>query len=260
MHSGGSAISGTMSTLGLGTPGSEVIHGDLQFDRAEFAGGHSGPACSTCKRPAENEYHHLNGRVFCTSCRAKIEQSIEKLRQSGSLARAALFGLGAAVLGALIYYGITAATGYQFGLVAVVVGFLVGKAVRKGSGAIGGRKYQVLAILLTYFSISSTFVPPLTKGYYEAAAKQEKIEAEKLSQAAPGTPAPPSKVRHIGAVPFYAFMFVLALAAPILGGFRNILGIIIMGIGIWEAWKFNRRVEVKFTGPFAVAPQPAPGA
>lgn len=251
-----------MSTLGLSNPGSEseVSNGDLQFDRAEFAGGHTGPACSTCKRPAENEYHHLNGRVFCTSCRAKIERSIEKLRQSGSLGRAALFGLGAAILGALVYYGVAAATGYEFGLIAIAVGFLVGKAVRKGSGSIGGRKYQVLAIVLTYFSISSAYVPPLTKAYYAAAAKHEKIEAEKFAQAPPGAPAPRPPV-HIGVVPFYAFMFVLALAAPVLGGFRNILGIIIMGIGIWEAWKFNRRVDVKFTGPFAVtAAQPSPGA
>ena len=156
-----------MSPLGPANSGSDPNPtATLQFERAEFSGGHSGPACSTCKRPADNEYHHLNGRVFCTSCRAKIEQSIEKLRQSGSLARAALFGLGAAIVGALIFYGVSAATGYQFGLIAVVVGVLVGKAVRKGSGSIGGRKYQALAMVLTYFSIASTYVPPLTKAFY----------------------------------------------------------------------------------------------
>jgi hypothetical protein len=233
----------------------------LQFERAEFSGGHTGPACSTCKRPAENEYHHLNGRVFCTSCRAKIEQSIDKLRQSGSLARAALFGLGAAVAGALIFYAVTAATGYEFGLIAVVVGLMVGKAVRKGSGSMGGRKYQALAMVLTYFSIASTYVPPMTKAFYAQAQKQEAAETQAFAQAAPGTPAARSKVVHIGVVPFYGFMFLLALAAPVLGGFRNILGTIILGIGLWEAWKFNRRVDVKFTGPFTVtAAQPEPGA
>jgi hypothetical protein len=232
----------------------------LQFERAEFSGGHSGPACSTCKRPADNEYHHLNGRVFCTSCRAKIEQSIEKLRRSGSLARAALFGLGAAIVGALIYYGVSAATGYEFGLIAVVVGVLVGKAVRKGSGSIGGRKYQALAMVLTYFSIASTYVPPLTKAFYARAEKQQAAETQAFAQAPSGTPAPRPKV-HIGVVPFYGFMFLLALAAPVLGGFRNILGIVILGIGLWEAWKFNRQAVVKFTGPFAVAAaQPTPSA
>lgn len=167
-----------------------------------------------------------------------------------------MYGLGAAILGALIYYGVSATTGYEFGLIAVVVGLLVGKAVRKGSGSVGGPKYQALAIVLTYFSIASTYVPPLTKEFYAASEKQQKIEADAVAQAPPGAPAPRPKV-HLGVVPFYAFMFVLALAAPVLGGFRNILGIIIMGIALWEAWKFNRRAVVKFTGPFSVA---TPGA
>jgi hypothetical protein len=250
-----------MSSSGPANPGSDPNpSANLQFERAEFSGGHSGPACSTCKRPADNEYHHLNGRVFCTSCRAKIEQSIEKMRRSGSMARAALFGLGAAIVGALIYYGVSAATGYEFGLIAVVVGLLVGKAVRKGSGSMGGRKYQALAMVLTYFSIASTYVPPLTKAFYDRAEKQQAAETQAFAQAPAGTPAPRPKV-HIGVVPFYGFMFLLALAAPILGGFRNILGIVILGIGLWEAWKFNRQVVVKFTGPFAVtAAQPTPTA
>jgi hypothetical protein len=202
----------------------------------------------------------LNGRVFCTACRAKVEQAIDRVRQSGSLSRAALYGLGAAILGSLIYYAVSAATGYEFGLIAVVVGLMVGKAVRKGSGSLGGKKYQALAMLLTYFSISSTYVPPLTKAFYAAAAKHEKIEASAPAQSPVGTDTPRRKVQ-LAVVPFYGVMFMLALAAPVLGGFRNILGTIIMGIGLWEAWKFNRRVDVKFTGPFAVAAaQPLPGA
>ncbi len=39
--------------------------------------------------------------------------------------------------------------------------------------------------------------------------------------------------------------------APVMGGFQNVLGIIIIGIALWQAWKMNRRVEVTFTGPFA---------
>ena len=249
-----------MSPLGPSNSGSDPDSSDLQFERAEFAGGHSGPTCSTCKRPADNEYHHLNGRVFCTSCRAKIEQSIDKLRRSGSLARAALFGLGAAIVGALIFYGVTAATGYEFGLIAVVVGLLVGKAVRKGSGSMGGPKYQALAMVLTYFSIASTYVPPLTKAYYAQEQQHQTAETQASAQAPSRTPAPRPRV-HLGVVPFYTIMFALALAAPVLGGFRNIIGTVILGIGLWEAWKFNRRVVVKFTGPFAVAAaQPSPTA
>src|SRR5712692_6077319 len=209
-----------MSTLGLGSPESDPNRdpGKLQFDRAEYSGGNSSPSCCVCKLPVVAEYHQLNGRVFCAACRAKVEHSIEKLGQSGSLARAALFGLGAAILGALIYYGVSAATGYEFGLIAVVVGLLVGKAVRKGSGSIGGPRYQALAMVLTYFSIASTYVPPLTKAFYAEAAKHEKIETAMPAQSPTVTETPRRKV-HLGVVPFYAFMFVLALAAPVLGSF-----------------------------------------
>jgi hypothetical protein len=253
---------GYMSTLGPTNPEPDADRkdGELQFERAEYSGGHSGPSCCTCKRPAESEYHQLNGRVFCTACRSQIEHSIEKLHKSGSLLRAGLFGLGAAVVGSLIYYAVSAATGYEFGLIAVVVGLLVGKAVRKGSGSVGGPRYQALAILLTYFSIASSYVPTITKGVYALSEKREKAEAQAFAQAPPGTPPPPQRV-HMRVVPFYSLMFGLALAAPVLGGFRNIIGLVIIGFALWEAWKFNRRVQVKFTGPFAVAgAQPSPGS
>ncbi len=44
------------------------------------------------------------------------------------------------------------------------------------------------------------------------------------------------------------FIFGLALASPFLGGAQNIMGIIIIGIALYEAWKINRRAPV--SGPF----------
>ena len=43
------------------------------------------------------------------------------------------------------------------------------------------------------------------------------------------------------------------MVAPFLGGFENIIGIIIIGIGLYEAWKLNRRVELTISGPHALA-------
>ena len=53
-----------------------------------------------------------------------------------------------------------------------------------------------------------------------------------------------------------ALFAVLILALPFLGGFANILGLVIIGIGVYEAWKINRRVPLVIAGPF---PAPAPG-
>jgi hypothetical protein len=194
---------------------------DLQFERAEYAGGNAGPACCTCKQPATPQYHQFNGRVFCTNCRRQIEQSLQQFHQSGSMAQASLFGLGAAVLGSVIFYAVTALTGYELGLIGVLVGYLVGKAVRKGSGSVGGLQYQALAVALTYTSITSTYVLGILRSVHT-----------------------PSDLPYLK-------LFAFALVAPVLGGFQNILGIIIIGIALWQAWKMNRRVDVKFTGPFA---------
>ena len=48
----------------------------------------------------------------------------------------------------------------------------------------------------------------------------------------------------------------LAFAAPFLGGTSNIMGILIIGIGLYEAWKINRRVPL--SGPFRFGPATPP--
>ena len=52
-------------------------------------------------------------------------------------------------------------TGYEIGLIAIQVGFLVGGAVRAGSEGRGGRGYQVLAVLLIYISICANYMPDI---------------------------------------------------------------------------------------------------
>ena len=56
-----------------------------------------------------------------------------------------------------------------------------------------------------------------------------------------------------------AFLFgigvlvLIVCAAPFLAGIQNVIGIIIIGIGMYEAWKLNRRVPLVITGPHALA-------
>ena len=48
----------------------------------------------------------------------------------------------------------------------------------------------------------------------------------------------------------------IVLAIPFLAGLENIMGIIIIGIGLYEAWKLNRREALTITGPHAIARTP----
>jgi hypothetical protein len=44
---------------------------------------------------------------------------------------------------------------------------------------------------------------------------------------------------------------------PFLAGAQNIMGIVIIGIGLYEAWKINKRRIVSVTGPHAIGTQVA---
>jgi hypothetical protein len=154
----------------------------------------------------------------------------------------------------------------------------VGKAVRAGSGDRGGRKYQLLAALLTYASIVSTYVPMAfqeMRQHKESASATAKAPAEnavKPAEAAPASassattgddvdqtfmPDAPPIVRAV--VALVAFTAIV-LAAPILAGFSNIIGLLIIGFGVWEAWRLNKRLVVEVTGPHMIAALALPTA
>jgi hypothetical protein len=54
----------------------------------------------------------------------------------------------------------------------------------------------------------------------------------------------------------YVLVFGIAFASPFLGGADNLMGLVIIGIALYEAWKLNRGVAV--SGPFRVGAVAAP--
>ena len=99
--------------------------------------------------------------VLCERCKMDLELAATQGTRAGRFLRAAVYGVGAGAVGSGIWYAVRAATGYEVGLIAVAVGFMVGAAVRKGSNGRGGWRYQALAMFLTYASIVSTYVPDI---------------------------------------------------------------------------------------------------
>jgi hypothetical protein len=58
-----------------------------------------------------------------------------------------------------LYALVAILTGLEVGLIAILVGYMVGRAVRHGSGGLGGRPQQILAVVLTYFAITTSYLP-----------------------------------------------------------------------------------------------------
>jgi hypothetical protein len=240
----------------------------LQFDNAEPVAQRPAEklACTFCRGEIAKEYFEVNGRLICGTCQSALAKDLNT-RRPGRFIKAAIFGLGAGALGAAIYYAVAALTGYEFGLIGVLVGFLVGIAVRKGSRNRGGRAYQVLAAVITYVAIVSTYVPFLFKAMGKHSAPKPAVTATSATQtppanaldssttSAPATSAPavaparPSAIQAIGAI---FMLFGLILALPFLGGASNLLGLGIIGFSLYEAWKLNRRAPLAIRGPFSV--------
>ena len=225
-------------------------------------------ACANCRQGLTSEYFEVGGQVICPGCRNSIGAALASAGGKERLVLATVYGGGAALVGALIWWGVRAATGYEVGLIAVAVGLLVGFAVRAGSQGRGGRRFQVLAVILTYLGITLNYVPDIIKGIGERAdkaASKTADGAEKSAAAdAPARSDAPAAKKAPGVLSLFvglALIVGIAAAAPFLGGASNIIGLLIIGFALWEAWKVNRGMKVVINGPFrigAVAP-PAPG-
>jgi len=150
------------------------------------------------------------------------------------MAPTVLYGGGAALAGMLIY-AIVAIAGFQIGLIAFLVGYMVAKAILYATNGVGGRPQQILAITLTYFAISSSYIPMLLYGVYKTN---------------------PQALHAVYSVRFVVACIELAVASPFLALFngRNasaLISLIILFVGMRQAWAMTRRPEIIVTGPFS---------
>jgi hypothetical protein len=208
--------------------------GALQFDTAEPSAATTERSCKGCRRPIEGEYHMANMQVVCTPCRQALEAGPQGTR-SGRVGRALLFGAGAALAGSILYFVVLAATGYEIGLIAIVVGWMVGRAVSVGSQGRGGWLYQAVAVGFTYLAICTSYIPQIVDAWGEPGV------ADELS----------------GAV-LYIAAFLFSLVLPVLSITQAPIGALILGFGLFQAWRENKRPELTVSGPYAVAPTPQP--
>ncbi|MBI3271632.1 MAG: hypothetical protein HYZ53_21760 [Planctomycetes bacterium] len=246
--------------------------GGLQFDRAEAKGAEPqqrpGVPCAGCKRTILDAYFEVRGKTVCARCREVILHSVTGGSAGKRFALATLFGIGAGVLGAGLYYAVLAITGYELGLVAIVVGLLVGSAVRKGSEGRGGWPYQLLAACITYCAIVSTYVPFILKELHKSRPSNADGAGPTGKGAAGGATAAPAgdtpeaedrPIVHAGKLLLGLLLsFARAFAMPIRAGFQNFMIWIIIGIALYEAWRLNQHIPLVFTGPFRVSTAATP--
>lgn len=191
----------------------------LQFETADFS-GRPALACRACQRPVTDSYFQINEAVVCPDCHERFTTS--RSEATGSWLQALVFGSGAALVGSFVWFAIERALNMHIGLVAVAIGWGVGKAVRRGGGTNPGLLFPLTAVVLAYASIAGSAFLQVP----------DDIDGE------------PVKL---------VVRTVIAAVAPVLGATTNPIGLLIVGFALWEAWKFSYLKKPVIGGPFTVA-------
>ncbi|MFN0059531.1 MAG: hypothetical protein ACKVX7_13825 [Planctomycetota bacterium] len=288
----------------------------LKFDKLATAGPSAVPnACGACGNELLREYYTINDRWVCAPCADQLQLELSSDFGLARFCKALVFGLIGGALGSGIYYAVKALTGYEIGLVAIVVGFIVGTLVKKGSGGRGGWVYQLLAIFLTYVAIVSTYIPFVVRelrGEFDSTSYHVRLEqvgrdraaleralsdalqcdaeqarevaeqlgvirsgmtraeaeefAERLSVTGATAIAEKTKTSSASAdfvtvIAAWLLLLAFAFALPFLAGFDNIIGWIIIGVALYEAWRLTAKAPLRIAGPFQVGANAArPGS
>lgn len=186
----------------------------------EEVAGH--PMCHACVQAAQSRYAGTTENAGAGSTSVSNAESAatavsppEPLSPALYL-RALILGFVAAIIGAFIWDKFVLITGFQLGLIAILLGVLVGFAVLYGTGGKYGVLLPWMGALLAGFSI--------LLGYALLAQDfilQDATQAEELSQL-------PLLVR----LPLLMIAVIPAL---------DILDWVFVVIGIWEGWIIPRR-------------------
>jgi hypothetical protein len=112
-----------------------------------------------------------------------------------------------------------------------------------GSHGVGGRRYQVVAVVLTYFAVSMSAVP--------IAIEQSRLHHQAQAQEATTQPRTPMSLGRTVAV-----LAWVGIASPILelrDPVQGLIGLVILFVGIRFAWGFTAGRTLNISGPYTAA-------
>ncbi len=120
------------------------------------------PVCEGCSKPIDLTDEHLvieakkkgeKETFLCAQCLTETQAALEEETHNPNIPLALVFGLGAAVVAGFIWYFLVTLTGWQVGIVAILMGWLVGQGIVWGAGHKRGAPLQWISVLLTIVAI-----------------------------------------------------------------------------------------------------------
>jgi hypothetical protein len=191
----------------------------IQFEKAEFAGP-SATACAACGRRIVETYWEANGHLVCTECKDKLTG-----KRESATGLALSWGLAVAAVGAL-GWALLLKAGIVAGLLAVGIGWGMGWAMHRATEGRTTRFLQVAAVLLTVLSVVAGF------GTYFVWEFDGEVS--------------------LGVVITALLVGVLAIKES------SPLTWLIIGFGLWEAWRRTAPPVLNVTGPYRLSAQQKP--
>lgn len=245
-----------------------------QFRTATFHPEPVADTCKACQQPITGVYYRANTAMLCGGCTGQLQRQVPQ-DSHAAFVRGIIFGLGGFVLGLILYAGFTILTGIEIGFVSLAVGWLVGKAIITGSGGVGGRRYQISAVLLTYAAVSLAFIPilihiarehpekfsrPTAKSSGQTAGSAaQRVHSPAGAESSNSTEASSSSADaagpRMGRAEAIGRLVLVGLVSPFLrlsSGFSGLIGLVILAVGMQFAWKITRGVRLAITGPYPV--------
>ncbi len=201
---------------------------DLQFDKAEFSNPSGIGPCVMCSTKIGSQYWHANGQVVCPNCATTLGTAQQAPARS-LLLKGTLYAVISAIGCSIAYAAILIITNYELALISIAVGWLVGKAARVGTGGLGGRPVQIVAVIATYIAISGSLFFQIIYSFF----KEGKV---------------------VNGILGYVYLFVISLGKPFFElqeGFGGLLGIAILFFGLQQAWQQTHGIQVAIAGPYS---------
>ncbi len=183
------------------------------------------PTCSRCQKSlAPEDRVWADDRIFCRSCYETLKQQLGQIVEEMSTDINYPLALTGAVLGgalgALIWWGFTVLTRISFGLVAVVIGYLVAQGSLRLSGF---KRSQGLQVASTAIAVASFVVATYL------------VNATFVNRAL-------EKAGRDYRVPF--FTTNLGLIGRVLSVGFGFMDVVFLGIVVWETWKMTAPFEL----------------
>src|SRR5688572_2553115 len=135
-------------------------------------------SCSDCRAPMRDRYYSISERPICGKCRPKYARSIARTDGPGAIWRVGLQGALVAIAGVVALVAVITVWPPAGIFLLVPIGYLVGKRMMASLDGYSNRRYQYLAVALTYLCFVVGFTVTAVNAERDTRNRRAEIRAK----------------------------------------------------------------------------------